>query len=222
MGIPVPSQTREYLHMFGHNIKQPGRTAEPGVAMNRDAYAVDLFRRAILEHDMQARQWVQRTYHDTAVAWLRAHINKEMVYQLNSEDFYVAQAFERLWQVAANQHNVTFATLPEALQYLRASLNSVLVEDLRAAARPTNSPAQGDHAQGSTVWETLCTLLQDVREQRLAYLLYNCGLEPCAILQKCPQEFYDLQEILRLRRKILVQLMNRPEALNPWLENGQL
>ncbi|MFL5628135.1 MAG: hypothetical protein ACJ788_21355 [Ktedonobacteraceae bacterium] len=208
--------------MFSRKIKQLSPTVEPGVAMNQDAYAVDLFRRAVLDHDMQARQWVQRTYHDTAIAWLRAHINKEIACQLNSEEFYVAQAFERLWQVAANQHNVTFATLPEALQYLRASLNSVLVEDLRAAARPATPPTQGNLAEGSTLWETLCSLLQDVREQRLAYLLYNCGLEPRAILQKCPQEFCDLQEILRLRRKILVRLMNRPEALNPWLENGQL
>ena len=48
---------------------------------------------------------------------------------------------------------------------------------------------------------------QTLREQRLAYLLYHCGLEPAEIVRYCPQEWGNVQEVIRLRRTIFMQLM---------------
>jgi hypothetical protein len=38
-------------------------------------------------------------------------------------------------------------------------------------------------------------LASDEREQRLAYLLFYCGLKPREIVDLCPSEFDNLQEI---------------------------
>ena len=207
--------------MNSYKIKQLSPIDELDVAVNQEAYTMDLFRRAVLEQDSEARQWVQRTYRNVVVVWLRAHAQRELACQFNTEDFYITQAFEQLWCLATAQPDLTFDTLSEALQYLQASLNSVLVNTLRVAGRSMTSPSIGEKVEGRTLWETLCIVLQDVREQRLAYLLYNCGSEPREILENCPKEFSNLQEILRLRRKVLLRLMREPEALSPWLENGQ-
>jgi hypothetical protein len=203
-------------------MKQFSPIDELNVAVNQEAYTRDMFRRAVFEQDSEARQWVKRTYRNVVAAWLHAHAHRELACQFNTEDFYITQAFEQLWCLATAQPDLTFDTLSEALQCLQASLNSVLVNALRVGGRSMTSPSTGEKVGGRTLWETLCIVLQDVREQRLAYLLYNCGFEPREILEKCPKEFSDFQEIVRLRRKVLLQLMREPKALSPWLENGQL
>jgi hypothetical protein len=62
--------------------------------------------------------------------------------------------------------------------------------------------------QSADLWGTLQKALSDVREQRLAFLLFNCGLKPREIVSHCPQEFCDVQEVYRLRRNIMEQFMH--------------
>lgn len=64
------------------------------------------------------------------------------------------------------------------------------------------------------VWQMLHTLLPDTREQRLAYLLYNCGLRPREIVQLCPQEWSDVQEIYRLRCSIIEHMQPLADRLH--------
>ena len=61
---------------------------------------------------------------------------------------------------------------------------------------------------GSTRWENLQEILPDVRERRLAYLLFHCGLGPGEIIRSCPQEFSDMREISLLRLNIMNRLCN--------------
>ena len=62
---------------------------------------------------------------------------------------------------------------------------------------------------GDEVGEILKQMLHDGREQRLAYLLFHCGLKPREILRFCPQEFGDMQEVYRVRRNVVKQLLRR-------------
>ena len=63
------------------------------------------------------------------------------------------------------------------------------------------------------IWEVLQTLLLSTHEQRLAYLLYHCGLGPREILHCCPQEWSDVQEIYRLRRNIVERLLRHADSM---------
>ena len=72
-----------------------------------------------------------------------------------------------------------------------------------------------DKTDSSEVWEILKALLPNEHEQRLAYLLFHCGLGPGEIVRFCPQEFRDRREIYRLRRNILERLLRQTDQM-PW------
>jgi len=145
------------------------------------------------------------------------------VCRLESEENYVAQTFERFWQATASNQQVEFSTLAAALQYLYASLNGTILDMLRAYARPREvplpvpgepgEPVVEDNTENSEVWESLQLMLSNPREQRVAYLLFHCGLGPREIIRFCPQEWSDVQEIYRLRRTIMERILRNADHL---------
>ncbi len=152
--------------------------------------------------------------------WLHRHPSREAACRLESEENYVAQAFERFWLATTLTHRVEFKTLAAALQYLRASLNGAILDTLRTYSRSREAPLPEpgeplveEHADSSEVWEVLQTVLSNEREQRLAYLLYHCGLKPREIVQFCPGEWSDVQEIYRVRCTIMERLLRNADHL---------
>jgi len=49
-------------------------------------------------------------------------------------------------------------------------------------------------------------------------LFFNCGLKPEEIVHFCPQEFSDVQEVYRLRRNILEQLLRHADQISLLLD----
>src|SRR5436853_560209 len=86
-----------------------------------------------------------------------------------------------------------------ATHCLRASLNGAILDTLRASARPGEAslpepgepgePQAKDVTSSSEVWDILQTIRSNEREQRLASLLFHCGLKPREIVRFCPQEW---------------------------------
>jgi len=184
---------------------------------------VELFRRATLQGNQEARARVQHCFREVVHGWLGRHPSREVACRLESEEYYVAQAFERFWQATAQSQQVAFKTLAATLQYLRSSLHGAVLDTLRAYSRPQEVPlpepgeagesGAEDHMEGPEVWEILQRLLPDPRERRLAYLLYHCGLKPREIVRFCAPEWNDVQEIYRLRRNILERLVRYADQL---------
>lgn len=185
-----------------------------------ERYCVELFRRATLQSDPSAWEYMQQIFSVIVHGWMRRHPSREAASRLDSEENYVAQAFERFWQATTHNQKVEFSTLAAALQYLRASLNGAIVDTLRAHARcrevtlpepgsPGEPRVEDSTDSGDEVGEILKQMLHDGREQRLAYLLFHCGLKPREVLRFCPQEFRDMQEVYRARRNVVEQLLRR-------------
>src|SRR5947209_1178415 len=192
-----------------------------------DTYGLELLRRATIQDDQQAWTWLQHCFSGVVRGWLHRHPSREAASRLKSEENYVAQAFERFWQATTLTQSVEFRTLAAALQYLRASLNGAILDTLRAYSRPREvslpgpgEPEVEDKTDGSEVWEILKALLPNEHEQRVAYLLFHCGLKPREIVRFCPQEFGDIREIYRLRRNILERLLRKTDQLR-WRFNLQ-
>ncbi len=61
--------------------------------------------------------------------------------------------------------------------------------------------------EAQKTWHAIEHILANAREQRIAYLLFHCGLTPNEIVHRCPQEFTDLQEVLHLRCSVMKKLM---------------
>ena len=188
-----------------------------------DTYGLELLHRATIQDNQEAWSWVQHCFGGLVRGWLRRHPKREVACRLESEENYVAQAFERFWQATAFNQRVEFSTLAAALQYLRASLNGAILDMLRAYARPREvslpgpgepgEPLVEDSTDSSEVWDILHMILSNPREQRLAYLLFHCGLKPREIIRFCPQEWSDVQEIYRLRRNIMERLVRNADYL---------
>ncbi len=181
-----------------------------------DEDVVKLLRRAIVQGDQNARAWVQQRLGEVVRGWLRHHPNKEAAFRLESEDNYVALVFEQFWRLTIDQQ-VECNSLATAFSYLRVSLNGAVLDMLRTYSRPkeASSPQPGfpkelpreDVPSSAGVWAFLQGMPLSIREQRLAYLLFHCGLGPKEIVRRCPQEFSDVCEINRLRRNILERLL---------------
>jgi hypothetical protein len=188
-----------------------------------EAYGLELLRRATMQGDQEAWAGVQQCFGEMVRGWLRRHPKREVACRLESEENYVAQAFERFWQATAFNQRVEFSTLAAALQYLRASLNGAILDMLRAYARPREvllpgpgepgEPLVEDSSDHSEVWDRLHMIPSNPREQRLAYLLFHSGLKPREIVRLCSQEWSDVQEIYRLRRNIMERVLRNADLL---------
>src|SRR5205809_987499 len=81
-------------------------------------------------------------------------------------------------------------------------LNAAIVDTLRTFSRPKEIPLPepGDPGEpyiedvtsASEVWEILQAMLPGEREQRVAYLLFHCGLKPREIMRFCPRQFSNI------------------------------
>ena len=182
----------------------------------QDRYCLELFRRALVQCDSLAWKVVQHVFNETMIGWMRSHPLREAACRFESEENYVAQAFTRFRKATVGNQKVEFPTLAAALQYLRASLNAALLDTLRTCSWSKRMPLSEPDEPGKPsvenrvaareVWEVIRSQLPGEREQRLAYLLFHCGLRPREIVHLCPQEFSEVGEIHRLRRHIFERL----------------
>lgn len=74
-------------------------------------------------------------------------------------------------------------------------------------------PEVEDKTDGSEVWETLKALFPNKHEQRVAYLLFHCGLKPREIVQFCSPEWSSVHEIYSLRCNIVERVLRHADLL---------
>lgn len=188
-----------------------------------ERYGLELLRRATMEGDLEACEWVQRCFQEMVRGWLRRHPSRIAALCFESEENYVELTFGRFWQATTLTRKVEFKTLVTALQYLQAILNGAILDTLRAFTRPkevplkdlgdAGEPSGEDQVDSDEAWRMLQLMVPDQHERRLAYLLFHCGLKPIEIAHVCPQEWGDVQEIYRLRCSILDRLLRKTDQL---------
>ncbi len=159
---------------------------------------LEMFQAVLLHNDVQAKAHFQQQLSATVVRWLRLHSRRERAYQCEKEEYYVTQAFACFWRVTAQRDVTEFSSFATVLRYLQASVNSVVLDVVRASMRPAVSVGTyyGDNEE---MLEQVQGLLADARERRIAYLLFSCGLKPKEIVQFYPEEFGDVSEIVHVR-----------------------
>jgi hypothetical protein len=178
---------------------------------------LELFHRARVQHDDLALEALRQCFSEFVRDWIRRHPHKEVVCRFESEDDYAALAFERFWQAVIQRQELEFGTLTAALAYLQASLNGVILDTLRTYSQSSKvafletddagEPVVENAEHAGRLWEIIQRMLPNAREQRVTYLLFHCGLQPAEIVRGNPQEFSDVQEVVRLRRNIIARLV---------------
>jgi hypothetical protein len=180
-------------------------------------FSFELLRHATSQDNQEAREAWQRCFGEVLRSWLRRHPRTEETCRIDSEEHYLAQTFECFWQTVADWQLRACTSLPTVLRYLQACLNGVLLDSLRTKVRPKEIPLQEsahseeqpgrDHPGDRQLWERIQRLFPDVRERRVAYLLFHCNLSPRDIFCFAPQQFRDVQEICHVRRHILERIL---------------
>jgi len=190
----------------------------------QDQEGLELFQRALSQSDDEAWSLLIERFQGLVMAWVRNHSRHELAYHYYSPEYYVALAFERFWQATARNRSLTFTSLESALSYLKASLNGAILDTLRSYARPeVPLPEPGylypveliaeDSISEYDLWDVIKNLIPTPREQRVAYLLFHCGLKPREIVQFCSDEFPDVREIHRLRRNVVERLLRHADTI---------
>ncbi|SRR6266568_4614878 len=180
-----------------------------------DHYWLEMFHRALFQDDQRAKEQFKQHFSKVVLAWLRLHPEQEEVYRYEREEYYLIQAFACFWQAMACRKELKINHLTAVLQFLQASLNGVIIDTLRACScTREGSPPRPDFSRATTaqdnndaVWKNIWSLLSDTREQRLAYLLFHCGLKPAEVARLYPQEFSDEREISRVRHNIIERVL---------------
>jgi hypothetical protein len=188
------------------------RNGEPST----ETCSLELIRRAMVQGDQEAKVWVEHCFGELVFSWLHCHPRGQAACGLDSEKNYVVQTFERFWQATALTQYIEFKSLVSVLQYLHACLNGAIVDTLRAYSRSKEillpDPVESeelrieDKFESNELWDTLKKVIPDANEQRLAYLLFHCGLKPREIVLYCPQEFSDIHDIYRMRSNMMNRL----------------
>jgi hypothetical protein len=189
-----------------------------------DTYCLEIFRRALVEHNQSAWDILSSDFSESVRLWLRRHQYREVALRHKSEQSYIDDTFKRFWQWASNQE-LPFSSLAGALRTLHLCLNSAIMDTLRAYSRPKEEslPEMGtlndlhllieDSYLEQELWAAIGSILQNGREQRVIYLLYQSGLKPREMRQRCPGEFDNEQEIYRLTRNALDRLKRNATKL---------
>jgi hypothetical protein len=189
-----------------------------------DQTGLELFQRALSLRNDEAWNLLVERYQGLVMAWVRNHSRREIAYRYHNPEYYVALAFERFWQATTRNQSLVFTSLEAALSYLKASLNGAILDTLRTYARPeVPLPEPGhphpielaseDYTYEYDLWDAIKNLIPTPREQRVAYLLFHCGLKPREIVQFCQDEFSDVREVHRLRRNVVERLLRQADTI---------
>ena len=194
-----------------------------------DRYCLEIFRRAMLEHDNAAWALLQDSFMGYMLSSFRRHPRRQAASHLDSPENYVAEAFRRFWLATVHNQQLEFSTLGAALRYLQMCLDGAIKDTLRAYSRPKETtlpesgipgePTMDDSADARGLWEIIEDILTNPRERRVAYLLFQCNLKPREIIRFCPQEFSEVQEIYRLVRNIMEHLQRESNRIR-WKLDG--
>ncbi|GAC1618475.1 MAG: hypothetical protein NVS4B7_10770 [Ktedonobacteraceae bacterium] len=226
MGIEMdkPSREMSLSALSDYCVSEIGKYSrgEP----HDDQYCLEIFHRAMVDGNEHAWEILHQRFSSVMLNWVRRHPNREAAYRCDDEKSYVDRAFRRLWMRTKHNQVLEFNTLAGALHFLRMCLNSDIVDTLRAQLRPeetslpesgfSEEPTSSEPDNGHELWEAIKSLLSNEREQRLAYLVYYCGLKPRQIVQLCPDEFSNVHEIFSLKRNIVDRLKRNKDRLR-WL-----
>lgn len=186
--------------------------------------SLELFQRALSRHSDEDWRLLVERFQGLVLTWVRNHARRELAYRYHSPEYYASLAFERFWQATTHNRSLTFTSLEAALSYLKASLNGAILDTLRAYTRPeVPLPEPGylhpveltteDPPVGHDLWDVIQNLIPAPREQRVAYLLFYCGLKPREIVQFCPDEFPLVGEVHRLRRNVVERLLRQADTI---------
>jgi len=195
-------------------------------------FCFELFRRAIVQRDNQAWEYLFQRYQRLVSGWVERH----PVRPLLEEDTQglVNAAFEKMWQGLQPEKFAQFPDLKAVLRYLQLCVHSVLADLARAReenlrlderenepdqSRPGVEEQVSSQAQRAHLWQMVEERLKTEKERRLVQAVFLLDIKPADVCAHCPGVFQDVREVYLVKDNLMARL-RRDTALQQFIENA--
>jgi DNA-directed RNA polymerase specialized sigma24 family protein len=191
-------------------------------------FCYELFRRAILQRDERAWDYIYAQYQRLVTHWVERHA----AFSTSGEEsqFFMNRAFEKMWLGVTPQKFTTFTDLSALLRYLQMCVHSVMIDFARNKEQKLKLEAVEDHPyQQETervtavedhiaaefsrqeLWRWLNQQFKDDKERYVVHGMFVLGLKPRDVQTQYPTHFSDVSEIYRTKENLLARLRRSPE-----------
>jgi hypothetical protein len=193
-------------------------------------YCFELFRRAVVEHNQEAWEAIVRQYEDQIRRWVQGQAVFLTVWE--EEAYFVNRAFEKFWKRRFSKAEFErFPNLQSVLKYLKLCAVTVVIDFKRT--RAGNEPGfsedllQLEQYQGSVgvaekvfdklraeeLWKLIQSRLEGEAEYHVLYDSIVLGLKPAEILERRPRVFDNINEVYRVKGRVIDRLRHDVELL---------
>jgi DNA-directed RNA polymerase specialized sigma24 family protein len=198
-------------------------------------FCYELFRRAILNRDQRAWEYVYQQYQRVVASWVGRH---PLFYSLEEDEgFFVNRVFEKMWKHLTPEKFMHSPSLNALLSYLHKCVNSVLVDamrkqerfvlleegengiDLLASSPKTPESEIVNRDIADRLWALLQERCKDEKEVAIAYGSFVLALKASQIYSEYRGVFQSVKEVYRVKEKLLARLKRDQELLD-FLENS--
>jgi hypothetical protein len=200
-----------------------------------DRFAMELFRRAVLERSEEAWQAIHDTYLGLVTGWVRRH----PAFAGSGEDsaYLANRAFERLWRVLGSDRLVNFPTLPSLLKYLKLCVHGAVVDAARSRgnvacdaldcfAVPSQGRGNVEQTEGlihaEYLWNTVASVIGNPAQEHLAWDTLVLGMTPREVVAAHPENWSSVGQVYEAKASLLRRLRAsrelaelRPSRLRP-------
>jgi hypothetical protein len=188
-----------------------------------DAYAFELFRRAICAQESFAWQALYTQYHDLLRSWVRRHPAWHA--GIADDEEWITEAVARFWRSMDPERFRSFPCTASILRYLKLCVHCTLLDDVRARSRislgtrPLDEQIAGelatpervsDHLEAQALWDAIRAEVQDETEEVVARSCLVLDLKPREVFETHPAMFSGVDDVYRVKRNLIERLRRSP------------
>ena len=193
------------------------------------SYCFELFRRAIIHRNQYAWELIYKQYQRLVMHWVERHA---LLAAADEEpDYFMNRAFEKMWRGLTPEKFEDFDDLKSLLRYLQMCTNSVIVDYMRRKEQATlaaqveeqDVPGVGGgetaiedrlftRERRTDFWHWLHQQLNDDQEYKVIHSSFVLDLKPREIAAQFPESFHDVQEVYRIKERVINRLRRLDEV----------
>lgn len=184
------------------------------------SYSYELFRRALVERNEAAWEYLYYHYNGLVEGWVRR--SGAFTSSGESSEYFVVGAFTKFWRALTPERFSSFPTLASLLHYLQLCATSVVIDSVRAQSwaemlpedtvsldlMPQHSPDEEamNRVQREEFWRFIDAQLHDEVERVVVYCSFVLGLTPRAIFSQRSDLFNSVNDVYNVKRNVLGRL----------------
>jgi hypothetical protein len=188
-------------------------------------FVYELFRRALVEGDQVAWEYIYAHYSGLVESWVRR--SGAFASSGESSEFFVALAFTRFWRAISPERFTAFPTLPSLLHYLQLCTGSVVIDSVRAQSWSEMLPEEAiplerslqtapdeeaiEHVNRQEFWSYLDTQLSDEAERTVVFDFFVLGMKAGDIYERRRDLFSSVKDVYNVKRNVLGRLSRSSE-----------